>query len=250
MAFIKRAIAVLYGLFCYLAGVTSLLLIILFANNHFTILGIDALNSLAIDSWNSRPSEYPLIVNITLLAIFALQHSVMARKRFKRVVTKLIPERLERSTYVLATSITLLMIVQYWQPMPEVIWKIEEPISRTLINLIYYVGWIISLFATHMINHYHLMGLEQSMTTWEDAGTKKFVTPMFYKFVRHPIQSGILIALLATPDMTIGRAVFAAGMSLYIFIGLWFEERDLIDEFGDTYKDYKSRVSALFPLKF
>jgi protein-S-isoprenylcysteine O-methyltransferase Ste14 len=250
MAIVNRILMGLYGLTCYLIGTGSLVLLILFANNHIAALGYNWLNSLAIDTLNSTPAENPLLINIGLLLLFGIQHSVMARPWFKTIITHIIPERIERSTYVLATGIVIIALVQFWQPMTASIWHIENTTLRTGLNILYYGGWVISLLATHMINHYHLMGLQQSMTQREEATVKEFVTPMLYKFVRHPIQTGVLIALYATPDMTIGRAVFALGVTVYILVGLYFEERDLIREFGQTYKDYKARVGGLLPVKF
>ena len=249
MTILARILMGVYGLLCYLIGVSSLVLVILFANNHISALGVDWLNSLAIDTLNSAPAEIPLLINVSLLFLFGIQHSVMARSSFKAAITRIVPKRLERSTYVLATGLVLIALVQYWQPMTASIWRVENAIVRTGINALYYGGWIISLLATHMINHYHLMGLQQSMTQKEEVTVKEFVTPAFYKLVRHPIQTGVLISLYATPDMTTGRAVFALGMTAYILIGLYFEERDLIREFGNTYKDYKSRVGGLLPIK-
>ncbi|MEX0300007.1 MAG: isoprenylcysteine carboxylmethyltransferase family protein, partial [Kordiimonas sp.] len=181
--------------------------------------------------------------------LFGLQHSVMARPSFKAVITKVIPNQLERATYVLATALVIIPLVQFWQPMvDQSVWIVTDPVTRTIITVIYFAGYAITTAATYMLNHNHLFGLQQAF----DIGSidKEFRTPLFYKYVRHPIQTGVLIAMIATPDMTYGRALLAVGMIAYIFIGLYFEEKGLIAEFGDTYREYRSRVSALIPNPF
>ena len=240
-----KLIGYLYGSLSYLLGVASLVAFILFANNFMAPLGLESLN---IDSPNTAPLGSALLINLLLIALFGVQHSVMARPGFKNSLTKLLPKHLERSTYVLATAAVIAMTIYYWQPMTSSLWQIDSPLARQLITAIYFLGWTITLVATFMLNHFHLFGLQQSFRPEEpDAGSKVFKTPMFYSLVRHPIQTGVVIGMLATPDMTVGRAVLAAGMIAYIAIGLYFEERDLMAEFGDTYGDYRKRVPALFP---
>ncbi|MFC4347848.1 methyltransferase family protein [Kordiimonas lipolytica] len=243
----SRILIMAYGLICYVLGVASLVLFILFANNHIGILLPDYA-SLGIDHANTGPMPMPLLVNIGLIALFGLQHTVMARQSFKSRLVALLPQAAERSTYVLMTAVVILVMVQYWQPMTGSIWHVEGETARMVITGIFYFGWAFTLAATYMLNHNHLFGLQQSFKPHDpDAGAKEFVTPMFYKVVRHPIQTGVLIAMLATPDMTVGRATLALGMIVYILIGLYYEERDLIAEFGDTYRDYKKRVGGLLP---
>ena len=128
------------------------------------------------------------------------------------------------------------------------LWRVDNDALRQLITVVYFLGWTITLLATFMLNHFHLFGLQQSFRPDDpDAGSKVFKTPLFYNLVRHPIQTGVVIGMLATPDMTVGRAMLGAGMIAYVAIGLYFEERDLVAEFGDTYRDYRKRVPALFP---
>jgi len=244
-----RLISMLYGLVCYVLGVMSLVLFILFANNHMGIWGIETLTSLNIDQHNNAPVDNPFLINLGLLTLFGLQHSVMARPSFKKKLTKILPESWERSTYVLATAIVTMALVQYWQPMPGSLWHVENSGSRIILTTLFYSGWAVTFLATYMLNHFHLFGLQQSFKADDpDAGSKEFKTPLFYKIVRHPIQTGVVIAMLSTPDMTTGRAVLAAGMLVYIMIGLRYEERDLVAEFGDTYRDYKKRVPGVIPL--
>ncbi|MBL4788613.1 MAG: isoprenylcysteine carboxylmethyltransferase family protein [Kordiimonadaceae bacterium] len=243
-----RMLTALYGLTSYLVGVGSLVLFILFANNHMGLFGIEGLKSLNIDAYNNAPSSSPLLDNIALMLLFGVQHSIMARPVFKEVLTKILPSSWERSTYLLATGIVTIALVQFWEPMTAPLWVVENEAGRFVITAVFYLGWAITFLATFMLNHFHLFGLQQSfMPNDPDQANHDFVTPMFYKFVRHPIQTGVVIAMLATPDMTMGRAVLAAGMLGYIAIGLFFEERDLIRTFGDTYRTYKAHVPALFP---
>ena len=188
------------------------------------------------------------LINLGLLLLFGIQHSVMARPGFKQALTRLLPAAWERSTYVLATSIVLLAIVQYWQPMGGQLWEVHNPAARLALKIAYFWGWGITVLATFMLNHFHLFGLQQSLHPDNpDAGTKEFKTPLFYSVVRHPIQTGIVIAMVATPDMTTGRVVLAVGMLIYIAVGLYFEERDLVEDFGDTYRDYRGRVPGVLP---
>ena len=244
----SRTIIVTYGLMCYLFSMAMLVLFILFANNHMGVLGSPDLTSLNIDQAHGDPLGSALPVNLGLLLLFGVQHSAMARGRFKQLLTRLIPASCERSTYVLATGVVLWLMVAYWQPMPVLLWKVEGETARAVINSIYYFGWMVTTLATFMLNHFHLFGLQQSFRPDDpDAGTKEFRTPGLYRLVRHPIQTGVVIAMLATPDMSIGRAVLAVGMLVYVVVGLMYEERDLIAHFGDTYHDYKKRVPAVLP---
>lgn len=243
-----RIFGMLYGLISYFLGIISLVLFIFAANNHFGIFGAETLLPLNMDQLNGAPSNSPLAVNIGLLALFGVQHSVMARPAFKRMLTAILPASMERSTYVLATAVVTITLVAFWQPMAGSLWHVENEMGRLVLTICFYVGWMVTFLATYMLNHFHLFGLQQTFKSQDpDAGTKEFKTPMFYKLVRHPIQTGVVIAMLATPDMTTGRAVLAFGMLVYIFIGLYYEERDLIAEFGDTYRDYKKRVPGLIP---
>lgn len=242
----------IYGFIAYILGVVSLLAIMLFANNGFVDIGLwlrdPVLGAFAIDLPTGPIACNPYIINLGLILLFGLQHSIMARPGFKAWLTKIVPSPLERSTYVLATALAIFALILFWQPLPDIIWQVHTEWLRPLIQAVYWCGWGISFLATQMIDGLHLMGIKQSFSAGKaDSEVKKFVTPALYGLVRHPIQTGIVIAMVATPDMTAGRALLALGVILYIFIGLYFEERDLIAEFGTTYRDYKKRVPALFP---
>ncbi|EAQ95911.2 methyltransferase family protein [Congregibacter litoralis] len=234
-----------YGGVCYLLGVGSLLAFILFANN---FMGLVQLPRYDIDSPATVAAPLAWLINLSLIVLFGLQHSVMARPGFKGVLTKFLPSHLERSTYVLGTAVVLGAIVGFWQGITPLLWQVQSELGRQVITGIYFLGWAVTLLATFMLNHFHLFGLQQSFRPGSaDAGSKEFKTPLFYRFVRHPIQTGVVIAMLATPDMSLGRALLAMGMLIYIGIGLFFEERDLVKEFGKTYEDYRQRVPPLFP---
>lgn len=243
-----RVLGMLYGLICYILGILSLVFLLFAANNHMGIFGDPALLPYNLDQASNPLPYHPLLVNLALILLFGLQHSIMARPTFKAKLTAILPASLERSTYVLATAFVTFALVLYWQPMAGALWHVENEVGRIALNVSFYFGWLVTFLATYMLNHFHLFGLQQSFKSDDpDAGAKEFKTPLFYKVVRHPIQTGVAIAMVSTPDMTTGRAVLAAGMLLYIFIGLRYEERDLIAEFGDTYRDYKKRVPSLVP---
>lgn len=242
----------LYGLIAYGLGLLSLIAFTLFANNGFVSIGIwlddPVLGAFGIDLPAAFMGGNAYLNNLALIALFGVQHSVMARPGFKAWLTRFLPAALERSTYILGTVLVIFTLILFWRPMVGLVWQVEADWLRTLLHAIYWLGWIISFLATQMIDGFHLMGLRQSFGADKpESQVKKLVTPGFYQFVRHPIQTGVVIAMLATPDMTVGRALLAAGVILYVAIGLYYEERDLIAEFGDTYRTYKKRVPALFP---
>lgn len=190
-----------------------------------------------------------LVVDIALMSLFAIQHSVMARPQFKRVWTKVVPQSLERSTYVLLASLALILLFWLWRPMPTIVWQITDPDGAMAVSGLFGFGWLLVLLSTFMINHFHLFGLEQA--TWVLAGRKVddpvFETPMLYRYVRHPIYLGFIIAFWATPTMTLGHLLFAGVTTAYIFVGIALEERDLIEAFGDEYRHYREKVAMLVP---
>ena len=190
-----------------------------------------------------------LAVNLALMSLFAVQHSVMARKSFKQWWTQFIPKSIERSTYVLLASLTLLLLFWQWRPMPAVVWHIEEPEMAATIATLSFGGWVLVFTSTFLINHFELFGLHQvtNNLTGRQMPLPIFRTPFLYNFVRHPIYLGFIIAFWAAPTMSVGHLLFAAVTTAYIFIGIPLEERDLIDMFGDEYRRYKPRVSMLLP---
>ena len=195
------------------------------------------------------PLPEALTVNLLLLTLFAVQHSVMARKQFKAWWTRFVPAPVERATFVLFSSLALLLLFWQWRPIPEVVWNVENPAIALAVTGISLLGWFIALTSTFLINHFELFGLQQVANNMRNTSmpTPRFRTPLYYKFVRHPIYLGFIIAFWATPTMTLGHLLFAVVTTLYILVGITLEERDLIELFGDEYRRYKSRVSMLLP---
>ena len=202
-----------------------------------------------IDTGAASPTGIALAINLVLMSLFAVQHSVMARKPFKQWWTQYIPKSIERSTYVLFASLALLLLFWQWRPMPAIVWHVEEPDMAAVITGLSFLGWVIVFTSTFLINHFELFGLHQvaNNLAGRDMPTPTFRTPLYYKFVRHPIYLGFIIAFWAAPTMSVGHLLFAAVTTAYIFVGIMLEERDLIDLFGDEYRSYKQRVSMLVP---
>lgn len=190
-----------------------------------------------------------LAIDLALMSLFAVQHSVMARNSFKQWWTQFIPKPIERSTYVLFASLALLLLFWLWHPMPAVIWHIAEPEIAAVITGVSFFGWVIVFTSTYLINHFELFGLLQvtSHLTGREMSPPIFRTPLLYNFVRHPIYLGFIIAFWAAPTMTAGHLLFAAVTTAYILVGIWLEERDLTAMFGDDYRRYRERVSMLLP---
>lgn len=202
-----------------------------------------------IDTGTAGPMTQALLVNLVLLSIFAIQHSVMARPGFKQWWTKLVPPAIERSTYVLLASLALALLLWQWQPMPTVVWQVTEPHIAAVVTALSLLGWLIVLTSTFVINHFELFGLHQvaNNLVGRSMPAPHFRTPLYYRFVRHPIYLGFIIAFWAAPTMTIGHLVFAAVTTAYIFVGILLEERDLVGVFGDDYRRYRQQVSMLVP---
>ncbi len=232
----------LYSLICYAAGVASLIYFILFVNDLFlanTVNGPVEIKSLM----------GALLINVFAISLFGLQHSVMARGSFKRWLSRFIHPSIERSTYLLGTALVIGAMCALWVPVGPVVWRVESEPMVMLIRAVAFFGWGTMLVATFMLNHFELFGLSQTFNPMRGRPTpvKAFKTPGLYRIVRHPIQAGILIGMWAVPVSTTGHLLFAGGMTLYIFVGLYFEEKDLIRDFGATYKTYKARVKRLIP---
>jgi protein-S-isoprenylcysteine O-methyltransferase Ste14 len=249
---IKRIGFFLYGVVAYLIFLPTFLYAIGFVGNFRISLGngwVFVPNSM--DAGNSAgPFWQALIIDLILLGIFAIQHSGMARKGFKDVWTKFVSRTIERSTYVIASSLALILLFYYWRPLGSVVWNTDNDTWRTALIALSLIGWLMVLVCTFLVNHFELFGLQQiyfNLTGREMPGPK-FVTPLFYKAVRHPIYLGFLIAFWATPTMTVGHLVFSIATTGYIVLGIQLEERDLIRIFGDAYRQYKLQVSMLLPL--
>ena len=204
-----------------------------------------------IDSGTPGPVLLSLAINALLLGAFALQHSIMARPAFKRAWTRIVPAEIERSTYVVAASLALALIIWQWRPLPQLVWSVDAPIASGLISAISWSGWALLLISTFLISHFHLFGLSQGwarvLGLSPGASDQTLVTPLFYRWIRHPIYAGFIIAFWAAPQMSLGHLFFAVATTAYIFIGIWFEERDLVAHFGERYKNYRQSVGMLFP---
>jgi protein-S-isoprenylcysteine O-methyltransferase Ste14 len=237
----RRILAFLYGLTAYLIFFVTILYAIGFVEG---LIVPKAMNDGGV-----VPLVEALVVNILLLTLFAVQHSVMARKNFKRWWTQLIPKSIERSTYVLFASLALALLLWQWRPIPNVVWQITDSHIAMAIMGISFVGWLLVFFSTFLINHFELFGLHQvaNNLVGRDMPEVQFKTPVIYKVVRHPIYLGFIIAFWATPTMTMGHLMFAAVTTAYIFAGIWLEERDLVALFGDQYRRYRERVGMILP---
>ena len=191
-----------------------------------------------------------LVIDAVLLLMFAVQHSVMARQWFKRAWTKIVPTPVERSTYVLVASLMLLLLFWQWQPMGPVIWEAKNATARMLLLALFWVGWGMVLVSTYLVDHFALFGLKQVYNYFKGRGAEPipFQSPALYKVVRHPLYLGFIIAFWSTPRMTFGHLFFAIMTTVYIVVAIQFEERDLIRSYGETYQNYRRRVSMLIPL--
>lgn len=188
-------------------------------------------------------------VDVGLLAVFAVQHSVMARPAFKRWWTRHVPRPVERTTYVLAATGALALLMWLWRPLPAVLWEVTDQPWRGLLHGVAFLGWGTALASTFLIDHLHLFGLRQVLRhrRGKPPADPDFRTPWLYRYVRHPLMTGFLIAFWATPTMTVGRLLFALGTTAYILLALRLEERDLVDHFGERYRRYQRRVPMLVP---
>jgi methanethiol S-methyltransferase len=238
---IGRLVAFLYGAASYVVFFLTFLYAIGFVSG--------LLVPKAIDTGAVVPLREALVVNLLLMSIFAIQHSVMARKQFKQWWTQYVPKSVERSTYVLLASLALVLLFWQWRPIPTVVWQLDNPLLAKAVLALAFAGWLIVLTSTFLINHFELFGLHQvaNNLAGRPMPTPRFRTPVLYKPVRHPIYLGFIIAFWAAPTMTVGHLLFAAVTTAYIFVGIALEERDLVELFGDEYRRYKQRVSMLVP---
>ena len=237
----KKILVFTYGVICYAIFFGTFLYAAGFIGNIFV--------PKSIDSGAAVPTWVALLSNAALLGLFAVQHSVMARPGFKKLVTKIIPAAAERSTYVLLSSICLILLFAYWQPLGGVVWEVQNQTARILLYALFAFGWLLVLVTTFLINHFDLFGLRQ---VWLYLRGKEyqplgFVTPGPYKHVRHPLYVGWLFAFWATPVMTVAHLVFALATTAYILIAIRLEERDLMDIHGEAYKTYRRQVPMLIP---
>jgi protein-S-isoprenylcysteine O-methyltransferase Ste14 len=236
-----RVIALLYGLIAYLVFAAT----IIYSIGFVTGLVVPK----TIDSGLAGPPMQAVIINLLLMSLFAIQHSVMARPRFKKWWTRIVPPTVERSTFVLFSSLALAFLFWQWQPIPVVVWQVTNPqVAASLLGLSLF-GWVFVFVSTFLINHFELFGLHQvaNNLVGRPMPAMRFKTPLLYNLVRHPIYLGFLIFFWATPVMTGGHLLFATVTTAYIFVGIALEEHDLIELFGDEYLRYRKRVSMIVP---
>jgi protein-S-isoprenylcysteine O-methyltransferase Ste14 len=237
----SRFLALVYGALVYLFFLATFLYTIGFVS------GVPGLKT--IDSGASGGPSMALVIDVALLGLFAVQHSVMARRSFKQRWTRIVPPPLERSTFVLAASLVVALLIWQWRPLPQMMWAVDGRAAETLLIGLSVLGWAMVLIATFLINHFELFGLQQVFEHWRGRRFEPpaFRTPALYRLVRHPIYLGFIVAFWATPRMSQGHLLFALATTGYIFIGILFEERDLIARFGDEYRRYRRQVPMLMP---
>jgi len=237
-----RTLALLYGVVCYLVFFITFLYAIGFVG--------DLVVPETIDSGAGKQFGQALLINLVLLSIFAVQHSVMARPAFKRWWTRIVPHPIERSTYVLLSSLALILLFSLWRPLPAAVWSVQNEAGRYALWAVFWLGWAIVLVGTFLINHFDLFGLRQVWLYLKGREYQHigFKTPFLYRLVRHPIMLGFVLAFWAAPVMTVGHLLFAIATTAYILIALQLEERDLVTYHGAAYTEYQRQVSMILPL--
>ena len=240
---VGRVLATVYGLAAYLVFFGTFLYAIGF------VTGVAVPKT--VDTGPAAPLGEALVIDLLLMSLFAVQHSVMARPAFKRWWTQYVPAAVERSTFVLFASLTLILLFWQWRPISGIVWEVVDPRVATAVMALSVFGWFVVLLSTFLINHFELFGLHQVVVNL--AGRRmpepQFKTPGLYKFIRHPIYLGFIIAFWAAPVMTVGHLLFAAVTTTYILVGIYLEERDLTALFGDQYGQYRRRVGMLLPFR-
>ena len=234
----------LYGVVVYAFFLTTFLYAIGFTAN--------VLVPKSIDSGPSVPLAQAVAVDLLLLGLFAVQHSVMARRSFKRWWTRFVPPAVERSTFVLAATLALALLLWQWRPISEpVIWRVDSVAGSSVLWAVFWLGWVVLLTATFLINHFELFGLRQVFARLanRELPEQEFRTPFLYRYVRHPIYLGFVLGFWSTPVMTAGHLLFAIATTGYILVGIWFEERDLVAQFGERYRRYRRQVGMLVPMR-
>jgi protein-S-isoprenylcysteine O-methyltransferase Ste14 len=232
----------LYGVAAYVAFNVVLLYFIGFSGNLRVAKSVDV----------GAPAPWPVAggIDLLLLALFGVQHSVMARRGFKRAWTRIVPPAVERSTYVVASCVVMALLFRFWLPIPApVVWRVEHRVGVALLWGGFGIGWLLALVSTFLLDHFELFGLRQvfARLTQRAPPEARFRTPLLYRHVRHPLYAGFLLTFWSVPVMTAGRLLFALGLSVYILIGIAFEERDLVRQFGERYRRYREQVGMLIP---
>lgn len=225
--------AIFFGAFLYLIGFVA---------------GWTALPT-TVDRGIAAAPAVSLAIDVLLIALFGVQHSVMARRGFKTAWLRIVPEPIERSVYVLCSSLVLIVLMALWSPIDAVVWHAGFAPLAALLWMLFAIGWLVVLLSTYLISHFELFGLAQVVRNWRGGVVEapRFRRPLFYNLVRHPLYSGFLLAFWATPLMTAGHLLLAAGMTVYILIAIRYEERDLVALFGTEYEQYRREVGKVIP---
>jgi methanethiol S-methyltransferase len=239
----SRALSLFFAIVCYAIFFATFLYLIGFVGN-FPMIP----KTVATPASSMAPAAAG-IIDLALIALFGVQHSVMARQGFKRAWTKVVPRHIERSVYVLITSIVLIVLYLFWQPISGTVWSVQNPVARMILWVLFWAGWGTVLISTFLINHFELFGLQQAWfhTRHRQEQVPQLREPWLYRFVRHPMMLGFFFAFWAIPTMSAGHLLLAAGMSVYILVALHYEERDLVGVFGADYENYRGRVGMLLP---
>lgn len=238
----SKVLMTLYAVVSYVLFLAVFLLLVAFLAN--------VASPWTVDGAAGETGPSAVLTDLALVALFGVQHSVMARPAFKAWLTRIVPAAIERSTFVLAAAAVLALMLWQWQPITTpVMWDVTQPVAAMALNALFWLGWGVVLLSTFLINHFELFGLRQiyAHIANRPATEQTFRTPLLYRHVRHPIYLGFLIAFWSTPRMTFGHALFATAFTGYVLIGIWFEERDLLLHFGARYHRYRDEVGMLFP---
>jgi len=236
----KRFVVLSYGILSYALGVAALLWIILAAGD-LAPIGLSALHTESVGA--------ALLVDLALVILFGLQHSIMAREGFKKRITKIIPQAAERANYMFMTAVATAIALYFWQPLPGMVWQIENSVAQTILWSLYAAGWLYLFVSTFITNHFELMGLRQVYLYFRNKPytSLSFTRKYMYRYSRHPMMLGFLIGLWAIPTMSVTHFLMAVLFTGYIGVGMFFEERDLLRKFGDTYRKYKNEIATFVP---
>ena len=237
---VKRLSVLTYGLLAYNIGTVGLF---------WLILAMGGIAPVGISSLQTNSMSSALLVNIGLIVLFGIQHSVMARPSFKKWLTQFIPEAAERATFMLMSGIVTISAIYFWQTLPGTIWSVESSSGQIMLWALYAIGWTYLLMSTFVTNHFELMGLRQVYLYFMNKpySTLSFTRKYMYRYSRHPMMLGILIGMWAIPEMSVSHFAMASMLTLYMIIGVYFEEQSLVEDFGETYRNYKKEIAALIP---
>lgn len=238
----SRAAALVFAILAYAIFFATFLYLIAF-------VGDLSIAPRTVDVGPDSPLAVAVVIDAALIALFGLQHSVMARQGFKRWWTRLVPWAVERSVYVLMASLALIILMSLWRPIDTIVWNVGDPLVSDLIWVVFWLGWGMVLLSTFLINHFELFGLQQAWfhARGREASRPEFRQPLFYRWIRHPLYLGFFMAFWAAPEMTAGHLLLAGGMSVFMLIAIQYEEKDLVALFGRDYEDYRQRAGMLLP---